>query len=65
MIDLREALALISSDRLHYLAVELERLAGERRYDQAIECFDELQREFARCRAYLPEVLAQAELEST
>ncbi len=59
--ELREAIALISSDRLHVLAVELERLAGEGDLVQATECFEALQREFDACRAYVPELLARSE----
>jgi signal transduction histidine kinase/CheY-like chemotaxis protein len=59
--DLRASLALFSSERLHQLAVRLEELAGERRFPAALSCFAELQRELARCRAWLPEVMARAE----
>ncbi len=59
--DLRSALALFSSERLHQLAVRLEELSGERRFAEAVSCFGELQRELARCRAWLPEVMARAE----
>ena len=63
MHDLREAIALISSDRLHALAVDLARLAGEGRFVEALDSFAELQREFERCRAHLPDVLAKIEYE--
>ena len=59
--DLRESLALLSSDRLHALAVQLEELASASRFGEALQCFDEVQRELARCRAWLPEVMARAE----
>ena len=59
--DLRESLALLSSDRLRALVVRLEELAGASRFGEALLCFDEVQRELARCRAWLPEVMARAE----
>ncbi len=59
--ELREAIALISSDRLHALAVELERLAGAGDIVQAAACFEVLQRELNACRAYVPELLARSE----
>jgi signal transduction histidine kinase/CheY-like chemotaxis protein len=60
---LRQALALISSDRLHALAVDLGRLVRQGDFERANVCFERLQAEFALCRAYLPEVLARAEYE--
>ena len=56
--ELREAIALISSRRLHALAIELGCSVERDAYDDAHEQFASLQIEFARCRAYLPEVLA-------
>ncbi len=59
--DLREALALFSSERLHALAVRLEELSSGKRFGEALGCFEDLQRELARCRAWLPELMARAQ----
>jgi len=61
--SLRDALALISSDSLHAQAIDLERGIDAGDYARAMEAFTSLQREFSRCREYLPEVLARAEFE--
>ena len=60
---LREALALISSHTLHALAIRLEERIADGAFDEALEDFEGLKREFSRCRSHLPEVLARAEFE--
>ena len=59
----RENLALISSERLHAMAVGLERLASQGQFPAALERFEDLQAEFERCRAFLPEVVSRLEYE--
>jgi len=61
MGELRRSLAVLSSDRLHVLAGEIEARTREGDLARIDECLDLLHGEWTRCRAYLPELIARLE----
>ncbi len=61
--QLRDALAILSSRRLHALAIDLGNSVENGDFAEAKLHFASLQLEFARCRAYLPEILSRTEFE--
>jgi len=57
--DFREATALLSSERIQKLALELETMVEKRRFQEAQGIFAELRSQLDLCREHLPEVLAR------
>ena len=57
--DFREATALLSSERLQKLALELESMVEKRLFQEAQGIFTKLRFQLDQCREHLPEVLAR------
>ena len=59
--SLREVMAIVSSDHLWSLSLDLEKYAGAGEFEEARACFEELRRELERCRDFLPELRARVD----